>query len=135
MAKGRPVDLAAVRNMLFALPGVEEAPCYGTPGFRVRGKLLARLKEDGETLVVKCGDEARDLRLQADPKTYFVTDHYKGYPAVLVRLPRVAAADLDDLLETAWRRVAPKRMLAERDGRSPEGGSDARTVRKRVSRR
>jgi hypothetical protein len=105
--------------LLLALPGVEEAPCYGTAGFRVRGKLLARLKEDGETLVVKCGDDQRDFRLQANPEVYFVTDHYKGYPAVLVRLPKIDAGELRDLLELSWRRVAPKRLLAKFEARRP----------------
>ncbi len=41
------------------------------------------LREDGETLVVKCGDDKRDFRMQADPQTFFLTDHYRGYPSVL----------------------------------------------------
>ena len=55
------------RTILVGLPGVEEGPCYGTPGFRVKRKFLARLKEDGETLVVKCGFDERDFRMHADP--------------------------------------------------------------------
>ncbi len=112
MPKRRPVTLQTVRRLLLALPGVEEGPCYGTPGFRVRGKFLARLREDGETLVVKCGDDERDFRMQADPATFFITDHYRGYPTVLVRLATVRAPDLRDLLEHAWRRSAPKRLVA-----------------------
>src|SRR5205823_9874076 len=91
----------------------------GTPGFRVRGKFLARLWEDGETLVVKCGDDERDFRMQADPETFFTTDHYRGYPTVLIRLARVRTADLRDILEQAWRRSAPKRLIAEYEKRSP----------------
>ena len=60
---------------------------------------VARLREDGETLVVKCGDEERDFRMEADPDTLFTTDHYRGYPTVLVRLPRVNAGDLRDVFE------------------------------------
>jgi len=66
---------------------------------------------------VKCGDEERDFRMQADPTTFFTTDHYRGYPTVLVRLTRVRAADLRDLLEQAWRRSAPKRLIAEYENR------------------
>ena len=92
--------------LLLALPGVEEGPCYGTAGFRVRKKFLARLRDHDEVLVVKCGFDERDFRLRADPDTFFTTDHYKGYPTVLVRLERVDAADLGDLLEHAWRQLA-----------------------------
>jgi hypothetical protein len=115
MPKQPPAHLQTVRRLALALPGVEEGPCYGTPGFRVRGKFLARLWEDGETLVVKCGDEERDFRMQADPKTFFITDHYRGYPTVLVRLGRVRLADLREVLEQAWRRNAAKRVVAAYD--------------------
>lgn len=110
-----PANLETVRRLVRALPGVEEGPCYGTPGFRVRGKLLARLREDGDTLVVKCGDNERDLRMQADPDTFFTTDHYRGYPTVLVRLSEVDIEALRDVLEVAWRRSAPKRLVAAFD--------------------
>ncbi len=110
------MTFAAARKLLLAFPGVDEGPCYGTPGFRVRGKFLARLREDGETLVVKCGDDERDFRMQADPRTFFITDHYRGYPTVLVRLARVRTADLRSLIEVAWRRLAPKRLMAAYQG-------------------
>ena len=117
MPRRTPLTLTAVRRLALAFPGVEEGPCYGTPGFRVRGKFLARLWEDGETLVVKCGDDERDFRMQADPKTFFTTDHYRGYPTVLVHLTRVRAADLREILEQAWRRSASKRLIAEYENR------------------
>jgi hypothetical protein len=115
MPKKSPLSLVDVRRIALALPDVEEGPCYGTPGFRVRGKVMLRMWEDGETLVVKCGDDERDRRLKSDPKTYYVTDHYKGYPTVLVHLSRVSSSDLHALIEKAWRFNAPKRLLAEFD--------------------
>jgi hypothetical protein len=104
-----------VRRLALALPGVEEGLCYGTPGFRVRGRFLARLWEDGETLIVKCGYDERDFRLRADPETFFTTEHYRGYPTVLVRLGRARRADVQELLEQAWRTQAPRRLIAEYD--------------------
>jgi hypothetical protein len=105
--------LATVRRLALAFPGVEEGLSYGTPGFRVRGKFLARMWEDGETLVVKCGDDERDFRMKADPETFFITDHYRGYPTVLVRLTSVTTTDLRDVLEQAWRLNAPRRLVKE----------------------
>lgn len=115
LPKRSPTHVQTVRRLALTLPGVEEGPCYGTPGFRVRGKFLARLWEDGEALVVKCGDEERDFRMQADPGTFLITDHYRGYPTVLIRLARVRLADLREVLEGAWRRNASKRLVAEYD--------------------
>lgn len=111
------MTLATVRRLALAFPGVEEGLSYGTPGFRVRGKFLARLWEDGETLVVRCGDDERDFRMKADPETFFVTEHYRGYPTVLVRLGRVRRDDLQAVLEEAWRRQAPKLLVKEYDQR------------------
>jgi hypothetical protein len=117
MPRRAPITLATVRRLALAFPGVEEGLSYGTPGFRVRGRFLARMWEDGETLVVKCGDDERDFRMKADPETFFVTDHYRGYPTVLVRLKLVDEDDLRAVLEEAWRRQAPKRLVKEYDQR------------------
>lgn len=111
------VTAATVRKLFLGFPGVEEGPCYGTAGFRVRRKFLARLRDRDEVLVVKCGFDERDFRMLADPATFFTTDHYRGYPTVLVRLSLVDADDLRDLLEHAWRQLAPKRLIAEYEER------------------
>jgi hypothetical protein len=131
--KRPPPYVQTVRRIALALPGVEAGPCYGTPGFRVRGKFLARLWEDGETLVVKCGDEERDFRMQADPGTFFITEHYRGYPTVLIRLARVPPTDLQEVLEEAWRRSAPKRLIAEYDQAVPiRKGAQRRKARRKT---
>ncbi|MFC3256592.1 MmcQ/YjbR family DNA-binding protein [Paenibacillus sepulcri] len=92
------------------MPGVEEGSAYGTPAFRVRGKLLARLLEDGETLVLRTDFEARDILMQVNPDVFHITDHYRSYPYVLVNLPVVGPAELQELLEQAWRSCAPKKL-------------------------
>lgn len=110
------VGLKQLSRLALALPGVEEGTSYGTTAWRVRKKLLARLREDGESLVVKTGSlDERDALIEADPKTYYITDHYLNYPSVLVRLARVSSEELGDLIEEEWRRVAPKRLVAEYD--------------------
>jgi hypothetical protein len=99
------------------LPGVEESTSYGTPALKVKGKLLARLWEDGKTLVVRMDPVNRDLVIQSNPKLWYLTDHYRDYPWVLLRLTAVRRAQLADILEDAWRRTAPKRLIAEFDGK------------------
>ena len=96
-----------------ALPEVEESSSYGTPAFKIRGKLFVRLKEDNESIVVRMEEADRALRLQADPSAFYITDHYVNYPWVLVRLSAVAQDDLADLLRDAWRLRAPGRLLAQ----------------------
>jgi hypothetical protein len=117
--KAEPVTFNTVREIARTLPGVEEGTCYGTPAFRVRGKFLSRLKEDGETLVVRIDFDTRDILMQVDPETYYITDHYAGYPAILVRLEKVDRDDLAKLLEDSWRQAAPKRLIAEYERSGP----------------
>ena len=110
-----PSNFDTVRRIALALPGVEEGTSYGTPGLRVKGKFFARLKEDHETLVLKVGDVERDLLLQLEPDIYYVTPHYQGYPTVLIHLSKIDADDLRDVIETAWRKLASKKLLAAYD--------------------
>jgi len=98
-----------VRKMALSLGGVEESTSYGTAAFKVRGKLIARLKEDGESLVVGTTFEQREEMMAADPETYYITDHYLNYPWVLVRLANVHPDALRDLLKGAVRLAAKTR--------------------------
>ncbi|MBY0319288.1 MAG: MmcQ/YjbR family DNA-binding protein [Reyranella sp.] len=95
----RKLSLATIRRTVSALPGVEEGTSYGTPAWRHKGKLLARLHQDGQSIVLKVGNETRDHLLQADPQTFFITDHYVDYPMVLARLDRLSAADFKKVLQ------------------------------------
>lgn len=52
-------------------------------------------------------DQRAEL-LAADPKTYYLKDHYVNYPVVLVRLTHVHADTLRDLLLMGWRFVSTR---------------------------
>ena len=115
MTRFSMVTFEQVRKIALSLSNVEESTSYGTPAFKTAGKLLARLKEDGDSLVVGTTFEEREDLLAADPATYYITDHYLKYPWVLVRLSRVSPDAMRDLLGRALRltqstnRRAPKR--------------------------
>ncbi|MEO8770137.1 MAG: MmcQ/YjbR family DNA-binding protein [Ferruginibacter sp.] len=102
-----------VRKIALAFPGVYEKPSYGTPGFFTEKKLFARIKEDGQTLVVYNND--RDEWIASDADIYFFTDHYKNYPLLLVDLKRVSKEDLQTLLTISWKIRSSKKMLREFD--------------------
>jgi len=98
-----------VRNIGLTLPGVEESTAYGQRALKVRGRLLAcvpanRSAEPG-SLAVRVDFDDRAELLAADPDVYYVTDHYVGYSAVLVRLSRVNPEVLRDLLGMAYKFV------------------------------
>jgi hypothetical protein len=97
------------------LPGVEVSTSYGTPALKVGGKLMARLWEDGQTLVlVRIGFDQRELLMDVEPEVFFLTPHYQDYPSVLVRLPKAEPAMIEGLLEQIWREVAPRRLVKAR---------------------
>ena len=106
-----------VRRLALSLPETTEKPSYGTPGFRVGDKLFARIRDEGDLLVVWVADLAeKEALLAADPATFTTTPHYDGHPTVLVRMDVVDVDELAELLADAWRVRAPKRLRAELEG-------------------
>jgi len=106
------VTFDTVCKLASAFPGVEEGLSYGTPGLRVKGRFLARMKEDGETLVLRIGRFEREQLMENAPEVFYVTDHYLNYPAVLIRLPKIDKGTLAAVLQESWRQVAPERLVA-----------------------
>jgi hypothetical protein len=109
---GRGTTWERLSKDAMRLPGVEPGTSYSTPALHVRKKLLARLREDGETVAVRVDFLDRDVLLEADPAAFFLTDHYRAYPWILIRLAKVRHARALEVLERAWRAVAPRRLVA-----------------------
>src|SRR5579863_257139 len=76
-----------VREIIAVFSESLESTSYGTPAYKVNKKLLLRLKEGGETLVLHSDD--RDIFLAKDTSVFFVTEHYMNYPYVLIRLNKI----------------------------------------------
>ena len=106
---GSAIDFDTVRKIGLALPDVEESTTYGSPALKVRGKILACVPShrsaEPSSLVVRVGFDDRAELLAAAPDVYYVTDHYLGYSAVLVRLSCVTHDVLRDLLGMAHKFV------------------------------
>ncbi len=108
------VTFEIARRMALALDHAEEVSSYGTPGFKVGGVLFARLHQSLYALVVRTDFEQRAALMEADPETYFITDHYLNYEWILVRLDRVDPDALRDLLRGAWRSAAADKKKRKR---------------------
>ena len=96
------------------LPEAKEGVWFRTPSVAVRGKSFIRLKEDKKTVVflTESVDE-QEFLVRALPDVFFITDHYRGYPAVLARLPRLRAPECRRRLRSAWKQCAPKKLVRE----------------------
>jgi len=104
--KKQRVTYDTVRRAGLTLPNVEESTSYGTPALKIKGNLLVRLHQDLDKIVVKMPFDRREELMAADPETYFITDHYRDYPWILVSLAKVRLDALPDLLKIAYREAA-----------------------------
>ncbi len=115
-----------VRRVAAGLPGASEQLSYGMPGFRVGDRLFARIRDEGDVLLVWCaGLEEKQELIAAEPVKFFTTPHYDGHPTVLVRFSAIDVAELAELMIESWRLRAPRRLVAAFDasqaGRWPSG--------------
>ena len=114
-----------VRRLALALPEADERERRGVAQWRVREKLfvwerplrageveeLGAAAPDGPILGARVEHlGAKEALLADDPSVYFTTGHFKGYPAVLVRLERIAVDELEELIVEAWLARAPKTL-------------------------
>ena len=104
------VSKAQVKKIVLAFPGAEEGTSYGYPSYKVAGKFFTRLRDEDDSLVIIVGSiDERDMLLESDPSIFHITDHYKNYPDVLVRIAKIDEKTLCGMLEQRWREIAPKR--------------------------
>jgi hypothetical protein len=106
-------DWTTVRTIALSFPEVEEST-GDRVAFSVRGKgfAWAARERDGGGLAVRVEREEKELILDSNPDVYFTSPHYRGYPAVQIRVDRIARGELQQRLEDAWLIQAPKRLAA-----------------------
>ena len=94
------------------MPDVEVTTMYGQPALKVRGKMFVCIAShksaEPNSLVVMMDFADRDALVEEDPGTYYLKEHYVNYPCVLVRLSRVRADALRDLVTGAHRYVSAR---------------------------
>jgi hypothetical protein len=118
-------DWDDVRRIALALPGTSEVSSRGLRQWRVKDKLFVWERPLRRSDLEALGDSAPDgpilgarvehlvakeALLADDSDVFFTTPHFNGYPAVLVRLDRIGADDLDELIVEAWLNRAPRRL-------------------------
>jgi hypothetical protein len=111
-----------VRTVGLALPDVEATTRYdGSPVLKRDGAFMAGLathpSAEPGTLVVRAGHEEREWLIEDAPETYYLTDSYRKYPVVLVRLSHIERHALRDVLSVSWRLTAAKTRTRSRSRR------------------
>jgi len=121
------IDIDTLRRLALSLPEVVEGGEVRRLAFSVAGKGLAwtYLSRDGPkgprlpqagVLAVRCPLDTKAMLLEAAPDRFFDDDHYRNYPAVLVRLEAVDADEMLGLLRGGWRAVAPRALVKRVEG-------------------
>jgi hypothetical protein len=116
------VDVQLVRQIAALLPETEDLSTSSALRFEVRKKGFAWSWQERvapkrprrprlDVLAVRCPPEEKDAILSSDPKKFFTEDHYRGFPAVLVRLDEVSKDEMRALLTAAWRCQAPRALI------------------------
>jgi hypothetical protein len=105
-----------VRKLALAWPEVEDGTSYGTPALKVRKKMLVRLREDGDSLVMPSVPlDEREMLVDSQPKMFYFTEHYRDYPMVLIRLSKAKRASVEPFLRRRWRELASKAAVRTYD--------------------
>jgi hypothetical protein len=117
-----------VRRIALALPETSERVSRELRQWRVKDKLFVwerpLRRADLEALGSAAPDGpilgahvehlvAKEALLQNDPGLFFTTPHFDGYPMILVRLDRIGAEELEEVITEAWLVRAPKRLTEE----------------------
>jgi hypothetical protein len=124
MARGQ--TFKTVEAIGRTLPDVEVTTTWGQPTLKVRGKMFVCIAShksaEPNSLVVMMDFADRDALVADDPNIYYLKEHYLNYPCVVVRLSRVRADALRDLVTGAYRFVVSKAR------RKPGTGTRRRTA-------
>lgn len=123
------VDIADVRRMVAGIADARDGSDERRLAFEIAGKGFAWSFNERvhpkkprvprlDILAVRCPMERKELLVEAAPDRFFDDDHYRGYPAVLVRLEAVGADELEGLLTDAAAIVAEAQAKPRRRRRS-----------------
>jgi hypothetical protein len=114
-----------MRRLALAMPEAEEKAHFAQPDFRVRGKIFAGLSADEKRGTLKLTPEIQSTVVAPGSSAFTPCSGAWGRSGwTFVDLASVDVKMLGDLIEEAWRLVAPKSLARARDG-----GADATSAK------
>ncbi|MBW8882406.1 MAG: MmcQ/YjbR family DNA-binding protein [Asticcacaulis sp.] len=109
------ITYETLRDIALGWPGVEEGVSWGTPTLKVGKKAMFYWNPDHDVPVFKVGYDERDFLLEADPESFFTTDHHRPWPVILARPDKVDVGWVRENLRRVWRAQCPKKLLKAHD--------------------
>ena len=94
-----PLTSAEAWKIILALPGAEERLWFNQPSGFIHDRFLSKVHKKEEAVTLQVGSmEMRDMMLEAEPELFYITDHYRKFPFVLVRLSALTKTVLKEML-------------------------------------
>jgi hypothetical protein len=105
-----PLTKNEAKKIALSFDGATEGPYFSKPAVFVNEKFLTRVHHKEEAMVLAIGSmEMRDVMLEAEPKLFYITDHYKNFPYLLARLSKLNKETLKDLLAARVLQIEAKK--------------------------
>jgi hypothetical protein len=113
-----PLTKAQARKIMLAVKGTSEGPYFGRPSIFYGEAFVGRVHDKEEAVALRVGSmEMRDVMLEAEPKIFYITDHYRPWPMLLARLSALDARTLKELVAARIAEVEAK--AAKKRARKP----------------
>ena len=126
---------AEARKLMLAIPGTDERLWFNQPSVFIHDRFLGKThhKEDAVTLQVG-SMEMRDMMLEAEPKLFYITDHYRKFPFVLIRLSALTKTVLKEILVGRVAQLAAMPPIKRRLKAAKKAVAKKKTIKKKTKR-
>jgi hypothetical protein len=127
-----PLTRAEARKIALSVEGATEGPYFGKPAVFVAEKFLTRVHTTEEAVVLNIGSmEMRDVMLEAEPKLFYITDHYRSFPYLLARLSKLDKATLKELLNARLLQIEAKTKKKRAEPKPAKAPAKKKTKKKK----
>lgn len=94
-----PITRAEGWKIALSVPGTEEVLWFKKPAVFIHGQFLTKVHDKEDAMVLRVSSmEMRDMMLEAEPKLFYITDHYRSFPFILARLAALDRRTLKQML-------------------------------------
>src|ERR1700743_3344941 len=109
------------RKIMLAMEGTSEAPYFGKPAVFYAEGFVGRVHDKEDAVALRVGTiEMRDVMLEAEPRLFYITDHYKPWPMLLARLKKLDRATLKELVLARIKEIDAKPKKKSRWAKAAE---------------
>ena len=108
---------AEARKIMLSIPGTDERLWFNQPSVFIHDRFLAKTHHKESAVTLQVGSmEMRDMMLEAEPELFYITDHYRKFPFVLLRLSALTKTVLKEMLvgRAAQLAAMPAKKAAKR---------------------